>query len=167
MRQRFSCAKCNPLSGDGVSSTFPRRSGLSNQAILARRVPPMGQAVLGHGRRNRTRQPSQGRVIMSLSSLSIRLLTALVLAAPVAACEIFEGRQSVAAYADDSTISNSIRARFLEDPVVNFGDVGVTTLNGNVRLTGRVNSERERQRAAQIAREVKGVRGVNNEIAVR
>jgi osmotically-inducible protein OsmY len=45
----------------------------------------------------------------------------------------------VAAYADDSTISNSIRARFLEDPVVNFGDVGVTTLNGNVRLTGRVN----------------------------
>ena len=104
---------------------------------------------------------------MLLSSLSIRLLTALVLAAPVAACEIFEGRQSVAAYADDSTISNSIRARFLEDPVVNFGDVGVTTLNGNVRLTGRVNSERERQRAAQIAREVKGVRGVNNEIAVR
>jgi hyperosmotically inducible protein len=76
---------------------------------------------------------------MSLSSLSIRLLTALVLTAPVAACEIFEGRQSVAAYADDSTISNSIRARFLEDPVVNFGDVGVTTLNGNVRLTGRVN----------------------------
>ena len=104
---------------------------------------------------------------MLLSSLSIRLLTALVLAAPVAACEIFEGRQSVAAYADDSTISNSIRARFLEDPVVNFGDVGVTTLNGNVRLTGRVNSERERQRAAQIAREVKGVRGVNNGIAVR
>ena len=51
--------------------------------------------------------------------------------------------------------------------MVNFGDVGVTTLNGNVRLTGRVNSERERQRAAQIAREVKGVRGVNNEIAVR
>jgi hyperosmotically inducible periplasmic protein len=90
-----------------------------------------------------------------------------VLAASVAACDVFEGRQSVTAYADDSTITNSIRARYLEDPMVHFGDVGVTTLNGAVRLTGRVNSERERQRAGQIAREVKGVRGVTNEIAVR
>jgi len=51
--------------------------------------------------------------------------------------------------------------------VVHVGDVGVTTLNGNVRLTGRVNSERERQRAAQIARNAKGVRSVDNEIVVR
>jgi hyperosmotically inducible protein len=104
---------------------------------------------------------------MSLASLTIRLLTALVLAAPVAACDVFQGRQSVAEYADDSTITNGIRAKFVEDPVVHFGDVGVTTLNGNVRLTGQVNSERERQRAAQIARGVKGVRSVSNEIAVR
>jgi hyperosmotically inducible periplasmic protein len=127
----------------------------------------MGRAGLGLGRRNRRGVRLAEEVIMSLASQSIRLLTALVLAASVVACEVFEGRQSVAAYADDSTITNSIRARYLDDPMVHFGEVGVTTLNGNVRLTGRVNSERERQRAAQIAREVKGVRGVNNEIAVR
>jgi osmotically-inducible protein OsmY len=103
---------------------------------------------------------------VSFGSLSIRLLTALVLAAPVAACEVFEGRQSVATYADDSVVSNSIRAKFVEDSVVHFGNVGVTTQNGNVRLTGRVNSERERLRAAQIARDVKGVRSVNNAIVV-
>jgi hyperosmotically inducible protein len=104
---------------------------------------------------------------VSLASLTIRLLTALVLAAPVGACDVFQGRQGVTEYADDSNITNSIRAKFIEDPVVHFGDVGVTTLNGNVRLTGRVNSERERQRASQIARGVKGVRSVNNDIAVR
>jgi len=104
---------------------------------------------------------------VSLASLTIRLLTALVLAAPVGACDVFQGRQGVAEYADDSNITNSIRARFIEDPVVHFGDVGVTTLNRNVRLTGRVNSEGERQRAAQIARGVKGVRSVSNDIAVR
>jgi osmotically-inducible protein OsmY len=43
----------------------------------------------------------------------------------------------------------------------------VTTLNGNVRLTGQVNSDRERQRAVQIAQHVKGVRSVNDEIAIR
>jgi hyperosmotically inducible periplasmic protein len=104
---------------------------------------------------------------MSLASLTIRLLTALVLAAPVAACDVFQGRQNVAEYADDSTITNTIRARFVEDSVVHVLDVGVTTLNGNVRLTGRVNSERESQRAEQIARGVKGVRSVSNEIALR
>ena len=104
---------------------------------------------------------------MSLASLTIRLLTALVLAAPIAACDVFQGKQSVPEYADDSNITNTIRARFVEDPVVHFGEVGVTTLNGNVRLTGRVNSDRERQRAVQIAQRVKGVRSVSNEIAIR
>ena len=104
---------------------------------------------------------------MSLASLTIRMLTALVLAAPIAACDVFQGKQSVPEYADDSNITNTIRARFVEDPVVHFGEVGVTTLNGNVRLTGRVNSDRERQRAVQIAQRVKGVRSVSNEIAIR
>jgi len=104
---------------------------------------------------------------MSLASLTIRLLTALVLAAPIAACDVFQGKQSVPEYADDSNITNTIRARFVEDPVVHFGEVGVTTLNGNVRLTGQVNSDRERQRAVRIAQRVKGVRSVNDEIAIR
>ncbi|HET9868758.1 MAG TPA: BON domain-containing protein, partial [Nitrospira sp.] len=73
----------------------------------------------------------------------------------------------IAAYAEDSAITNNIRARFIDDPMVHFGDVGVTTLNGSVRLTGQVNSERERQRAAQIAHAVDGVRNVDNEIAIR
>jgi hyperosmotically inducible periplasmic protein len=104
---------------------------------------------------------------VSLGLPTIRLLLALVLVTPVAACDVFQGRQNVAEYTDDSVVTNSIRAKFIDDSVVHVGDVGVTTLKGNVRLTGRVNSERERQRAAQIARNVKGVRSVDNEIVVR
>ena len=104
---------------------------------------------------------------MSPGSLAIRLLTALALLAPVAACDVFQGKQNVTEYADDSTITNTIRARFVDDSVVHVGEVGVTTLNGNVRLTGQVNSDRERQRAVQIAYGVKGVRSVSNEIGIR
>jgi osmotically-inducible protein OsmY len=104
---------------------------------------------------------------MSRASPTIRLLAALVLAAPVVACDVFEGRQNVAEYADDSTITNTVRARFVDDPVVHVLEVGVTTLHGNVRLMGHVSSERERQRAEEIVYGVKGVRGVSNEIAVR
>ena len=104
---------------------------------------------------------------MSPGSLAIRLLTALALLAPVAACDVFQGKQNVTEYADDSSITNTIRARFVEDSVVHVGEIGVTTLNGNVRLTGQVNSDRERQRAVQIAYGVKGVRSVSNEIGIR
>lgn len=104
---------------------------------------------------------------MPLISPSIRLLAALTLAVPIAACDVLQGRQDVAEYADDSVITNNIRAKYIDDPSVHFGDVGVTTLNGNVRLSGRVNSDRERLRAAQVARSVKGVRSVDNEIIVR
>jgi osmotically-inducible protein OsmY len=97
----------------------------------------------------------------------VRLFAALALAVPVAACAVVEGKQDVGEYADDSVITNNIRARFIDDKVVHFGDIGVTTLNGNVRLSGRVNSRMEAARAVQIARGVKGVRSVSSEILVR
>jgi hyperosmotically inducible periplasmic protein len=106
------------------------------------------------------------RLPVSPTSLTVRLLAALALAAPVVACDVFEGKQGVSGYAEDSNITNTIRSRFINDPVVHFGDVGVTTLNGNVRLSGRVNSDRERERAAQIANAVQGVRSVDNQIVV-
>ena len=102
-----------------------------------------------------------------MSLATIRLLTALMLVTPVGACDVFQGKQNVTEYADDATITNTIRARFVEDSVVHVLDVRATTLNGNVRLTGQVDSDRERQRAVQIARGVKGVRSVNDEIAIR
>ena len=104
---------------------------------------------------------------MRMNPSSIRLLAALALAAPAAACSVMEGQQSVSEYVDDSTITNNIRARYIEDPGVHFGDVGVTTMNGVVQLSGRVNSRTEAARAAQIAAGVKGVRRVDNNIAVR
>jgi osmotically-inducible protein OsmY len=96
-----------------------------------------------------------------------RLPAALAVAAAISACSVVEGRQDVAGYTNDSVITNTIRAKYVEDPVVNFGDVAVTTMNGNVRLSGRVDSGSEVGRAVQIARSVDGVRSVENDILVR
>ena len=104
---------------------------------------------------------------MSRIGPSVRLLAALALAVPVVACDVVEGRQGVGEYFDDSSISNEIRGKFINDPVVHFGDIGVTTTNGVVHLSGRVNSPAERARAAQLARSVRGVRAVDNDILVR
>ena len=104
---------------------------------------------------------------VSTKIATVRLLAALALLAPVTACSVFQGRQDVAEYAEDSVITNTIRARLVDDPVVNFGDVSVTTMNGVVTLSGVVDSSTEAARASQIARGVDGVKAVNNNIAVR
>lgn len=105
---------------------------------------------------------------MSLNTPTVRLFAALALVVPAAAaCTVMEGRQDVAEYADDSAITNNIRARFIEDPVVKFRDIGVTTMNGHVQLSGRVDTPTEAARAVQLARSVKGVRRVSSDILVR
>ena len=104
---------------------------------------------------------------MNTSPKLVRVLAACALASSIAACTVAQGRQDVAAYVDDSVITNTIRARYVEDPVVSFGDIKVTTMQGNVRLTGRVDSATERSRATQIAQAVPGVRSVDNDVAVR
>jgi hyperosmotically inducible protein len=111
--------------------------------------------------------PHPKEVVMFSVFRVARLPAALAVAAAISACTVFEGRQDVAGYTNDSVITNTIRAKYVEDPVVNFGDVAVTTMNGNVRLSGRVDSASESARAGQIARSVDGVRSVDNEILVR
>ena len=46
-------------------------------------------------------------------------------------------------------------------------EVKVETLNGMVQLSGFVNSQEEKSRAEQIARNVQGVQNVKNNISVK
>lgn len=104
---------------------------------------------------------------MAVTTLPLRLLAAAAFATAAVACGLPQGGQDIGTHVEDSTTTRTIRARFADAPGVHFGDVRVFTLNGNVRLTGRVNSERERRRASRIARGADGVHAVENDIAVR
>jgi osmotically-inducible protein OsmY len=98
------------------------------------------------------------------------LLTATMLgvgAALAAGCSVTSGQSSVGEYVDDSTITARVKARFAEDPAVAATRIQVETLKGVVQLSGFATSEAERQRAAQLAAAVPGVRQVQNAVAVR
>ena len=66
----------------------------------------------------------------------------------------------------DATVSASVRRRMVDDPALSHYTIGVTTYKGIVTLTGSVANYRERNRAEEIAKEVSGVRSINNEIVV-
>ena len=91
----------------------------------------------------------------------------VMLAASVAACSVFEGRETTGQYVDDTAISTKVKAQFVRDPVVSASQVNVETMQGVVQLSGFVDSRQAADRAAQLARNVDGVRGVKNDIIVR
>ena len=82
-------------------------------------------------------------------------------------CAVSRGQESVGAYIDDTGITTLVKSRFFEDKDVAGSAISVETLNGTVMLSGFAKSTLERNKAETIARGVRGVTSVKNEIAVR
>jgi hyperosmotically inducible periplasmic protein len=70
-------------------------------------------------------------------------------------------------YVDDSGITTRVKSALLADDSVSGFAIGVRTFEGEVHLTGAVDSPEQKQRAEELAARVDGVRKVNNQIIVR
>ena len=103
---------------------------------------------------------------MYIRTTLIAAMTAIVLLT-TSGCAVHRGQETVGAYIDDTTITTQIKARFAEDKQVDATSIRVETLNGTVMLSGFAKSSTERNTAENIARGVKGVKLVKNEIAIR
>ncbi|MDB5955519.1 BON domain-containing protein [Ramlibacter sp.] len=102
--------------------------------------------------------------------MNTRTLFAFALAASLIAlggCAVTRGQETVGGYVDDTAITTSVKARFVENRQVDAASIKVETLNGTVLLSGFAKNNTERTTAESIAREVGGVRTVRNEISVR
>ncbi len=102
--------------------------------------------------------------------MTTRTLISLALAAclfTLGGCAVSRGQQTVGAYIDDTTITSSVKARFVDNRDVDASSIKVETLNGTVMLSGFAKNNLERTTAESIAGKVNGVRSVRNEIAVR
>lgn len=67
---------------------------------------------------------------------------------------------------DDSTISSRVKMNLINASDVKARRIDVDVLSGVVTLTGLVENEAEIKRAEEIARAVKGVKGVTNYLTV-
>lgn len=82
-------------------------------------------------------------------------------------CAVGRGQETAGAFVDDTAITTAIKAKFAADPTVAAIAIGVETLNGTVQLSGFAKSNAEKMQAENIARGVKNVKGVRNDIIVR
>ena len=82
-------------------------------------------------------------------------------------CAVVRGQETTGAYVDDAAITTSVKAKMIEDKTVAASSISVETLNGTVQLSGFAKSGAEKSQAEAIARGVKNVRAVRNDIVVR
>ena len=66
----------------------------------------------------------------------------------------------------DDRISDQVRMKLATDPDVKGGALDVNVKNGVVVIKGRVDSDKGKSKATHLAKKVKGVKDVDNELTV-
>ncbi|RMX10092.1 BON domain-containing protein [Vandammella animalimorsus] len=89
----------------------------------------------------------------------------LIVGGAVVATSVALDRRTAGAQVDDQAIQLKVRTAFSEQ-LGEQAHINVNSYNRRVLLTGEVPDEAQRQRAAQLAKEVENVRGVYNELQV-
>ena len=81
-----------------------------------------------------------------------------------AGCAVTQGRETAGAYAQDKEIATKIKTKMYKDPIVKGTQVEVNVLNGEVQLSGFVDTPEAKSRAEQIAATTEHVRAVHNNL---
>jgi osmotically-inducible protein OsmY len=101
------------------------------------------------------------KLIKSLSALLVVASLAL------AGCAATSTEKGTGEYIDDAVITAKVKASLYNDPNVKGSEVQVETYKGEVQLSGFVADPGDAQKAVAIARGVKGVTSVKNDIRVK
>ena len=104
---------------------------------------------------------------MKKRKIVIHCLVLLMLIATLAACASTPKRESTGEYVDDSVITTKVKALLAEDNFLKSFQIGVETYKGMVQLSGFVDSREAVNKAGEIARSVKGVNSVRNDLIVK
>jgi len=67
----------------------------------------------------------------------------------------------------DDTITDQVRIKLADDPVVKGGALIVEVKQGVVTLSGAVELDKQKEKAEKVARKVKGVKQVVNNLEIK
>jgi hyperosmotically inducible protein len=98
---------------------------------------------------------------------ALALLAALTIGTPLAGCGSTGSLPASNAAVDDSTITVGVRQAIGRSKELNAADIDVATREGIVRLSGYVSSAENVATAASVARTVKGVKSVRNDLRLK
>ncbi|MDN3575483.1 BON domain-containing protein [Chitinimonas viridis] len=97
--------------------------------------------------------------------LSLLFLGAVLVSA--LGCASTSKQESTGEYIDDSLITTKVKAAILDSPTLKVAEINVETFKGVVQLSGFVSSQAAISKAVEVARNVKGVKSVKDDMRVK
>ena len=94
------------------------------------------------------------------------LFFAVVLAV-LMGCASTATQEGTGEYVDDTVITTKVKAEIFNEPSLKSAEINVETFKGVVQLSGFVNSQEDINRAVRVARSVKGVVSVRNDMRLK
>jgi len=101
------------------------------------------------------------------SSCITKCFTSFALIAALMGCTQTKSQESTGQTIDDSGITMKVKAAIFEDPALKSLQIDVKTFKGEVQLSGFVDSAESVNKAGGVAKGVKDVTSVKNDLIVK
>ncbi len=90
-----------------------------------------------------------------------------ILVASLLGCASTTTQEGTGEYLDNTVITTKVKAAIFDEPTLKSSEINVETFKGVVQLSGFVNSQDDIDKAVEIARQVKGVKSVKNDMQLK
>jgi osmotically-inducible protein OsmY len=103
---------------------------------------------------------------MKLTNRFVTFILAILLAS-LLGCAGTSKQEGTGEYLDDTVITTKVKAAIFNEPSLKSAQINVETFKGTVQLSGFVSSRADINKAVEVARGVKGVTSVKNDMRLR
>jgi len=104
---------------------------------------------------------------MRISLKWFQIIFIAMIATLIVACASTDKQGNLREDANDAALTAKIKTKLLDNKSANGLAIKVETYQGIVRLSGFVKTAAERQRAVNVARSIKGVVAVKNDVQIQ
>ena len=87
--------------------------------------------------------------------------------ASILGCASTPTQEGTGEYVDDTVITTKVKAAIFGDPTLKSTEIKVETFKGVVQLSGFVSSAAAENKAVELARSVKGVKSVKDDMRIK
>lgn len=82
-------------------------------------------------------------------------------------CASTSTQEGTGEYVDDTVITTKVKTAIFNEPTLKSAEINVETFKGIVQLSGFVNSIGDQRKAIELARSVKGVKSVKDDMRLK
>ncbi len=91
----------------------------------------------------------------------------VILLVSLLGCASTAKKEGTGEYVDDTVITTKVKAEILKTDSLKSTEINVETFKGVVQLSGFVNSRADINKAVEVARSIKGVTSVKNDMRLK